>query len=192
MGNEKQLQIIRAGTDVFLRLGYKRATMADIANETGVSRPALYQLFENKDAIFRATVRLKGEEILTAIKNELSGAPNVGSALELAFEHFCVRTYEQILSSPLADDLTAGRLNIAREELDRIFEEFNALVTQVLRDASSDCTTDSYCNRVAQMMSSASCGFKSTATSTDELRSLIATLVETAVKAVVPRTTQPN
>ena len=52
MGQEKDDQIIEAATSVFLRYGFRRTTMGDIAEAAGVSRPALYLRFCNKEHIF--------------------------------------------------------------------------------------------------------------------------------------------
>jgi AcrR family transcriptional regulator len=43
---------IRAATEVFLRQGYRRTQMADVANELGVAKGTLYLYFESKEALF--------------------------------------------------------------------------------------------------------------------------------------------
>src|SRR3954464_12058743 len=62
---------IEAPTEVFSRYGHARTTMGDIAAKAGMSRPALYLLFPDKDAVFAAVIRRMDEqkhrEILTAI-----------------------------------------------------------------------------------------------------------------------------
>ena len=47
-------RILQAALAVFARYGFKRASMEDVAEEAGISRPALYQSYENKAAIFAA------------------------------------------------------------------------------------------------------------------------------------------
>ena len=49
-------QVVQAAIGVFLRYGYARTTMADIAQAAGLSRPTLYLEFPDKDAIFHAVV----------------------------------------------------------------------------------------------------------------------------------------
>ncbi len=46
--------IRRAAIPVFAAQGYRGTSMADLARAAGVSRPALYQYFENRSDIFRA------------------------------------------------------------------------------------------------------------------------------------------
>jgi len=49
--------IVEAATGVFLRYGFSRTTMGDIAGAAGISRPALYLVFPSKDDVFAAVVR---------------------------------------------------------------------------------------------------------------------------------------
>jgi AcrR family transcriptional regulator len=49
----KRDKILAAALDVFVRYGYKRVTMNDIAAAAGISRPALYLVFESKEDIFK-------------------------------------------------------------------------------------------------------------------------------------------
>lgn len=46
--------ILDAAFTRFARYGYRRTSLGDIAEEAGLSRPALYHYFRNKDDVFRA------------------------------------------------------------------------------------------------------------------------------------------
>jgi len=50
----KRNKVLAAALDVFLRYGYKRVTMNDIAEAAGISRPALYLVFESKEEIYKS------------------------------------------------------------------------------------------------------------------------------------------
>lgn len=52
----KHRAIQQAGTDVFLELGYGAATMDLIAAKAGVSKQTVYNHFQSKDGLFKATV----------------------------------------------------------------------------------------------------------------------------------------
>jgi AcrR family transcriptional regulator len=54
MTEDKQSKVLKSAYDVFLRYGFRRTTMDDIAKDAGMSRPALYLVFKNKEEIFRA------------------------------------------------------------------------------------------------------------------------------------------
>jgi len=53
---EKKHQILQAAIEVFGTYGYKKTSMQDIADALDISRPALYQYYKNKEAIFLALV----------------------------------------------------------------------------------------------------------------------------------------
>lgn len=48
--------IRRAAIPVFAEQGFRRTSMADLAAAAGVSRPALYQYFDNRSDVFRAAL----------------------------------------------------------------------------------------------------------------------------------------
>jgi TetR/AcrR family transcriptional regulator, mexJK operon transcriptional repressor len=52
----KHRAIQQAGTEVFLELGYGAATMELIAAKAGVSKQTVYNHFQSKDGLFKATV----------------------------------------------------------------------------------------------------------------------------------------
>jgi AcrR family transcriptional regulator len=56
LSEHKHQAIQRAGTDVFLRLGYGSASMDLIAAEAGVSKQTVYNHFQSKEALFKAIV----------------------------------------------------------------------------------------------------------------------------------------
>ncbi len=60
-GDPRRDKILQAALAVFARYGFKRASMEDVAGEAGISRPALYQSYENKAAIFAALAVALGQ-----------------------------------------------------------------------------------------------------------------------------------
>jgi AcrR family transcriptional regulator len=58
-------QILEAATKVFVRMGFNRARMDDIVEESGLSKGALYWYFKSKDDIITAILdRLVGREAM--------------------------------------------------------------------------------------------------------------------------------
>jgi AcrR family transcriptional regulator len=52
----RRATILDAATSVFLRYGYKKTSMDDLARAAGLSRQGLYLQFPSKDALFKAAV----------------------------------------------------------------------------------------------------------------------------------------
>lgn len=53
--------ILSAATTVFLRDGYEGASIDDIASEAGVVKRTVYNVFDSKEKLFRATISLSIE-----------------------------------------------------------------------------------------------------------------------------------
>ncbi|MEM8539429.1 MAG: TetR/AcrR family transcriptional regulator [Pseudomonadota bacterium] len=80
--DDKRGTILESALTVFLTYGFKKTSMDDIAQQAGVSRPALYQLFKNKTDIFRA---LSHDLMENAIKQAKSAFDQKGTPRELLF-----------------------------------------------------------------------------------------------------------
>ncbi|MEQ9529475.1 MAG: helix-turn-helix domain-containing protein, partial [Parvibaculaceae bacterium] len=57
VSSQKQASILVAARDNFLKNGYSRAGMAEIARDADVSTATLYKHFASKEALFSAVVR---------------------------------------------------------------------------------------------------------------------------------------
>ncbi|MEC7519302.1 MAG: helix-turn-helix domain-containing protein [Myxococcota bacterium] len=53
-GREREERLLDAAAALFVRLGYDKTSVSDIAREAGVSKGAVYLAFESKDALFEA------------------------------------------------------------------------------------------------------------------------------------------
>ena len=62
--------MLTAAEQVFGRVGYHEAKMADIASEAGIAAGTIYNYFESKDEIFQAIVT-RGSDRLAAVVREL-------------------------------------------------------------------------------------------------------------------------
>lgn len=57
IAEEKRAAIVRAATDLFLKSGYDRTSLAKIADASGVSKATLFKQFPTKATLFEAIVR---------------------------------------------------------------------------------------------------------------------------------------
>lgn len=53
--------------------GFKRASMEDIANEAGVSRPAIYQVFRNKDDVLLSCIDMVVDDAFGLAEAAITG-----------------------------------------------------------------------------------------------------------------------
>ncbi len=55
-GSDRKQQIIRVASRLFSRRGFDKVTTRELAEECGVSEPALYRYFDSKEAIYDAVL----------------------------------------------------------------------------------------------------------------------------------------
>ena len=56
-GSPQREAILKAATAIFLRYGFKKTSMDDVARAAGVSRQGLYLYFKTKDLLFREALQ---------------------------------------------------------------------------------------------------------------------------------------
>lgn len=168
--------------EVFLRYGYRRATMDDIAREVGVSRPALYLVFSSKEAVFRDVVEAGLDEILRDIEAGLRAQSSLAARLRHVFEVSSVRSFEIVSRSPAASELMESSFDFASDVFERYSRRRVDIVTNVIRAAVAEPNALQPSAEVrARIMIAAAHGFKSEARDTQDMRALVHDLVRMTV-----------
>ncbi|MDR3670489.1 MAG: helix-turn-helix domain containing protein [Holophaga sp.] len=181
MGKEKDRQILEAATSVFLRYGFRRATMGDIAQEAGVSRPALYLRFCNKEHIFQTVLGDFAARTLEQIRAGLPECRTPMDQLHFAFECWAVGPFTLMQGSPDARDLTCCNLAFAETVKARNYAAFEELLVPILRDLPAFVQDAGKAAQVAHVLAVSVHGFTTEARDADELRGMIDTLLGLAV-----------
>lgn len=114
---DRRHQITRAALAVFARYGLRRASMQDVAEEAGLSRPALYQYFRNKDDLVAACVdqvTADGFAQSEAACEGVTGATNRTRAYLVAHMKF----YHQMLfSGPHSDEVMEIKTRFGKDKI---------------------------------------------------------------------------
>jgi len=91
---EREAQLVVAGTEEFGRAGYAGASMVEIARRVGVTKPLLYQYFGSKDGLYLACLHRAGDRLTEGVAatmatgGEPEGMPlKVLSAIFTTFDH---------------------------------------------------------------------------------------------------------
>lgn len=63
---EKQKRIIEAGLHCFGKMGYKKASAQDIAQEAGISKSLVFHYFGSKKGMYQYLIKISSEEITQA------------------------------------------------------------------------------------------------------------------------------
>ena len=94
-------QILDVALDVFASSGFHGASMNDVAEAAGVTKPVLYQHFDSKRDLYKALLDEVGNRLLDSIAKATAEATDGKSQTELGF-----RAYFRWVS----DDLAGFRL----------------------------------------------------------------------------------
>lgn len=95
-GDELRKHILWAAKDVFLEMGFERASMDVVAARAETSKRSLYAHFTSKDNLFLAVVDLVGELYLGKLGTPADYSDDTGEAVVL----FCGRFLQMLLWTP--------------------------------------------------------------------------------------------
>ncbi len=179
MDFEKRKRVLAAALDVFLRYGYKRVTMNDIAEAASISRPALYLVFDSKEEIFKGVYEHWVKETLTEIEIKIGKLKTPEEKLRAAFELWTVLPFERMRASSEATELFECTFGFAQESLNQGYRSFEKILLPVLKSHARFQRTKSRVSaeKTAHVLSGAVRGFKIVAKDAPEIRSLIKELL---------------
>lgn len=130
---DKTDDILRGAEDVFVRYGFARTTMSDIAIAAGISRPALYLLFPDKEAIFGRVIEQMDERSLGRIRAAVAEIEPIDQKLLHACMVWGAHGVELAEAFPDAADLFDLRFPAVR----LVYSRFQMLIVDIL-SASAD------------------------------------------------------
>lgn len=90
---EKRLAVLLTAAEMFLERGSHRVAMTDIADELGITKPALYNYFSSKDAILFECFR-KSNQVIVAQLDMIEAAGGDGLSRLRAF----IRAYTRLVT----------------------------------------------------------------------------------------------
>lgn len=173
-------RVVASATDVFTRYGYARTTMADIAAKAGMSRPALYLLFPDKEAIFDSVIRRMDELKLAEIAEALAGMDDPGDRLLKACLDWGLHGIELAATHPDAADLFDLRFPAVRQ----VYANFEALVTGLLEAQASSSGIAASPTEMARALIYGMRGLRDVPPDGSDMRRLIAVQVLTLLRAI--------
>jgi len=179
MSEAKKSKILTAARSGFLRFGYKRISMTDIAEAAGVSRPALYLLFKNKEEIFIGVFMQWLNETIAACKSEMEKCGTSEQKLMCAFEIWAVHPFEMMMRSPEAKELIECSFGFAQDSIKQGYKIFEAAIVPVVASLAGRNPAKAHMapEKIVHVLASAVRGFKQTAAKPAELRLLIEELL---------------
>ncbi|WP_378940900.1 TetR/AcrR family transcriptional regulator [Mesorhizobium sp. ANAO-SY3R2] len=110
--DQKTAWILDAALPVFIRYGFRKTSMADIAQAAGISRASLYLAFSNKEQLFRAGSARAHAKAMDEVGLALSGEGDVVARIEAA-----ITAFQSSLIAPFGGSAEAAELFTANMAL---------------------------------------------------------------------------
>ena len=179
----REERVLEAATDVFLRYGFARTTMGDIAERSGISRPALYLVFPGKEEVFAAAICRLTDDQLANIRAALPTLPTVRSKVLFACETWSGHGFDLMAAHPDARDL----FNLAFIPVQQMYAKFQALLAELLAEPAAASSLNATPEELARTLTFAMRGFHDTAADGADIRRLIALQVSLLLAALEGR-----
>jgi AcrR family transcriptional regulator len=111
----KSNHILDAALPVFVRHGFRKASMADIARAANISRASLYLSFGSKEGLFRAGSTRAHASTMRNVEAALAGSGDVFVRIESAIAAFHRGLIAPFASSPDAVELFEVNMALAKD-----------------------------------------------------------------------------
>jgi AcrR family transcriptional regulator len=178
LAEEKKEKAIKAARQVFLRYGFKRVTMNDLAEAAQMSRPALYLVFSSKEEAFTAVMNGLFQESLAEIRVGLGRFDTPKDKITYAFEIWCVRPFEFIQKSPDAKDILESSYEFAASVTTAAADDFVDIIAGVIEPLFQKQSVVNLTSiEIARVLAGAVPGFKASSTDATDLRKSIENLL---------------
>ena len=129
---DRRSRILDGARAAFLRFGFERTSMADIATGAGVSRTAVYHYFPGKEDVLRAVVDELNARSLSAAAEALEKGQSLDATLTGLLEARFGRTLAVITESPHGVELVDATHRLTGAATRAADEAFHGLVVKAL------------------------------------------------------------
>ncbi|MET0468235.1 MAG: TetR/AcrR family transcriptional regulator [Aeromicrobium sp.] len=128
----RRAQLLEVALDVFVEQGYHAASMDEIAERAGVSKPVLYQHFPGKLDLYTALVSTAVDTVIEGVRESLASTHDnrerVQASMRLWYDSVADR--EKAFRLVFESDLTSDPE--VRELVDRVTSESAAAIAEVI------------------------------------------------------------
>lgn len=178
----KESRVLKAAKEVFVKYGYVKVTMNDIAKQAGISRPALYLIYPGKEHIYNAVILYLAAELSERVKKESTELSKPMDKLKKVFDVWTIEMHEILNRSEEAKDLYQSTFPFTKESMKKSVLMFEKDIAAALEQfpqgqLNRNITTKELAHIFANVMS----GFKQNSENIDELKYKIDLLIKMSV-----------
>ena len=179
--------IVAAAVPVFGRFGYRKTTMEMLAQAAGVSRPAVYQYFPNKETVFRAVAASVGAQLHASASEGATGVTTGDRLFNLLSVKldFAAGT----VAADYRQELVREAASVAADLVAESEARYAALVASVLAEAEElDLLGDVMSAEDASLLlTDAMVGIARSTADADQMRMRLRRLVDLAMRGLTSR-----
>ncbi len=177
----RKQSVVQSATEVFLRYGYARTTMAELAAAARLSRPSLYELYPGKDELFAAVIRRLNDETLQEFRKASPKLRTVRSKLQRFCGEWATHGLRLMEKHPDAKDLFNLELPVVRE----MYEDFIKFLVDLI--SAEPHATRVPVAKLARNLVFSLRGLREAAQSIPEMEDLVHLQVDVFLAMLAPR-----
>lgn len=167
MTDAKAARAVAAAADVFLRYGYARTTMGDIAKAAGMSRPSLYLVLPGKESAFAAATAFMARNHLEEIEQALLPIAGIEQKLACACDMLLAGVFELQQQAPDSRDMD----DLSFPAVRTVYQLFVDFFARLLKESGAELRAPP--EEIACAMLYGARGLRDVARTVDEYRAMI-------------------
>lgn len=172
-----------AAFQLFLRHGYRKVGVGDIAEAAQMSRPSLYASFPNKEAIFSAMVRRQRDRCLAESGVRLRPGQDLATRLRHLFDIWVLEPTASVIGSENGIELLANCGDYAPQAQAEVYAQLEAQLKATLQPEVRAQAALSAAD-LAYILRLATTSLKASADNEADLRRLIGGLIAMTLATV--------
>lgn len=172
-----------AAFQMFLRHGYRKVGVGDIAEAAQMSRPSLYASFPNKEAIFSAMVRRQRDRCLAESGVRLRPGQDLATRLRHLFDIWVLEPTASVIGSENGIELLANCGDYAPQAQAEVYAQLEAQLKATLQPEVRAQAALSAAD-LAYILRLATTSLKASADNEADLRRLIGGLIAMTLATV--------
>lgn len=177
--DDKRTRILDAALAAFSAYGVARTTMAELADGAGMSRPAVYQYFANKDEILRAVLERALSSAADRAIAELDSPGPLAGQLDRFLQRWYGDLTEQLAGTRHGAEVVEAKAGHAKPVADAVNARVRAAVVARLARALDAPKTRADVGELADLLLLSPMGLKYDAPSVTTLRRRLSALART-------------
>ena len=130
----RRAQLLDVALSVFAEQGYHAASMDEIAENAGVSKPVLYQHFPGKLDLYLALLEASCDSVIGAVKTALASTVNNKERVQATFDLWYSYVSDSRAAFRLVFESDLTNDSAVREQVDRVVRESAAAIAEVIHE----------------------------------------------------------